>query len=228
MKYVVFMCRTIKILNSNCPRMTKTQATVKGIDLRTSRAQIFSRARSPSGRFFLCFLRQKRARKRKLRAEANYRNWKWEAKDFEKVYYRHGRQLFLTSRHGQALITFYIQFLCADWSKFETWVHVERKIYAASWISLTLTAEGDRDLCHLVMFLTVFFHWMYRMKLKSLLLFMASLFIGFLVEKYVACQSRKSDFGWHRFRFSPCLKTLKRYWPYLIPFRSCISNGKPE
>ena len=40
---------------------------------------------------------------------------------------------------------------------------------------------------------------------------MASLFIGFLVEKYVACQSRKSDFGWHRFRFSPCLmRLLKR------------------
>ena len=40
---------------------------------------------------------------------------------------------------------------------------------------------------------------------------MASLFIGFLVEKYVACQSRKSDFGWH-FRFSPCLmrKRVKR------------------
>ena len=30
---------------------------------------------------------------------------------------------------------------------------------------------------------------------------MASLFIGFLVEKYVASQSWKSDFGWHRFRF---------------------------
>ena len=41
--------------------------------------------------------------------------------------------------------------------------------------------------------------------MKSPLLFMASLFIGFLVEKCVACQSRKSDFGWHRFRFSPCL-----------------------
>ena len=37
--------------------------------------------------------------------------------------------------------------------------------------------------------------------IRSLLLFMASLFIGFLVEKYVACQCRKSDFGWHRFRF---------------------------
>ena len=41
--------------------------------------------------------------------------------------------------------------------------------------------------------------------IKSLLLFMASLFIGFLVEKYVACQSWKSDFGWHRFRFLPYL-----------------------
>ena len=29
---------------------------------------------------------------------------------------------------------------------------------------------------------------------------MASLFIRFLVEKYVACQSRKSDFEWHRLR----------------------------
>ena len=27
----------------------------------------------------------------------------------------------------------------------------------------------------------------------------------FLVERCVACQSRKSDFRWHRFRFSPCL-----------------------
>ena len=40
-----------------------------------------------------------------------------------------------------------------------------------------------------------------EIQLLSSLLFMASLFIGFLVEKCVACQSRKSDFGWHRFRF---------------------------
>ena len=31
---------------------------------------------------------------------------------------------------------------------------------------------------------------------------MASLFTGFFVEKYVTCQSQKSDFGWHRFHFS--------------------------
>ena len=39
--------------------------------------------------------------------------------------------------------------------------------------------------------------------IKSLLLFMAGFFIEFLVEKCAACQSRKSDFGWHRFCFSP-------------------------
>ena len=39
-----------------------------------------------------------------------------------------------------------------------------RKIYAASWILFTLTAEADKVLCQLVMFLTVFFHWMHKMK----------------------------------------------------------------
>ena len=167
-----------------------------------------------------------------------------------------------------------------------------QKIYAASWNLFTLTAEADRVLCQLVMFLTVFFHWMYKMKyscyqessvihgwfvywvfgwemqhletcllwqlklteffvnlwcfllsfstgcikwntaaINSLLLFMAGLFTEFLVEKCAACQSQKSDFGWHRFHFSTCWmgveKSLKRFW-FLIAFRSCISNGKPE
>ena len=38
-----------------------------------------------------------------------------------------------------------------------------RKIYAASLKLFTLTAEADRVLSQLVMFLTVFFHWMYKM-----------------------------------------------------------------
>ena len=111
------------------------------------------------------------------------------------------------SYQGHELVTLYVQFLCSDWSKFDRWVHAE--IYAASWNLFTLTAEADRVLCQLVMFLTVFFHWMYKMKRscyqESSVFFMASLFIGFLVERCVACQSRKSDSGWHRFRFSPCL-----------------------
>ena len=39
-----------------------------------------------------------------------------------------------------------------------------RKIYAASSNLFTLTAEAERVLCQLVMFLTVFFHCMYKMK----------------------------------------------------------------
>ena len=39
-----------------------------------------------------------------------------------------------------------------------------RKIYAASWNLFTLTAEADRVLCQLVMFLIVFFHLLYKMK----------------------------------------------------------------
>ena len=36
-----------------------------------------------------------------------------------------------------------------------------RKIYTASWNLFTVTAEADRVLCQLVMFLTVFFPWMF-------------------------------------------------------------------
>ena len=61
---------------------------------------------------------------------------------------------------------------------------------------------------------------------------MASLFIGFLVEKYVALAKSKSDFGWHRFRCSPCLmrKTIEKSEAILALLESfqCILNGKPE
>ena len=33
--------------------------------------------------------------------------------------------------------------------------------------TLLLIAEAHRVLCHLVMFLTVFFHWMYKMKYRA-------------------------------------------------------------
>ena len=51
-------------------------------------------------------------------------------------------------------------FFCSDWSKFDGWVM--REIYAASWDLFTLTAEANRVLCQRAMFLTVFFHWMYK------------------------------------------------------------------
>ena len=42
-----------------------------------------------------------------------------------------------------------------------------RKMYVAAWILFSLTAEADGVLCQLAMFLTVLFHWMYKMKFSS-------------------------------------------------------------
>ena len=78
-------------------------------------------------------------------------------------YYRQGRQLLLTlltmvTRWSRSTSNFYAligQNLTGEFM---------RKIYAASWNLFTLTAEADRVLCQLVMFLTVFFHWMHKMK----------------------------------------------------------------
>ena len=69
--------------------------------------------------------------------------------------------------------------------------------------------EAGKVLCHLVMFLSVFFNWMYKMKYSCYQDF--SVIPGWfvywvLVEKCAACPSqRKSDFGWNNFRFAPCL-----------------------
>ena len=102
------------------------------------------------------------------------------------------------------------------------------------------TAEADRVLCrHLVMFLTVLVHWVYKIKcswvaIKILLLFMAGLFIGCLVEICAASLShRESDFRGDRYRCSPCLmrKRVEKSQTILTcidGFRKCISTGKPE
>ena len=107
------------------------------------------------------------------------------------------------SRIGHALCPI---FMFLYWSKFDRWVHAEnlcsifKLVYFDSW--------SWQSLCQLVMFLTVFFHWMYKMKYSCYQ--ESSVIHGWfvywvLVEKCVGCQSRKSDFGWHRFCFSPCL-----------------------
>ena len=77
--------------------------------------------------------------------------------------YRQGRQLLLTfltmvTRWTRSTSNFYAligQNLAGEFM---------RKIYAASRILFTLTSEADRVLFQLVMFLTVFFHWIHKMK----------------------------------------------------------------
>ena len=77
--------------------------------------------------------------------------------------YRQGRQLLLTflamfTRWSRSTSNFYAlisQNLTGEFM---------RNIYAASSNLFTLTAEADSVLCQLVMFLTVFYHWVYKMK----------------------------------------------------------------
>ena len=79
-----------------------------------------------------------------------------------------------------------------------------RKIYASSWNLLTLTAEADRVLCQLVMFLTVFFHWMYKMKYSCYQ--ESSVIHGWFVYRV---------FGWEMRRLSK-LKILFRMESFLF------------
>ena len=108
------------------------------------------------------------------------------------------------------------------------------KIYAASWKLFTLTAEADGVLCQLVMCLTVFFHWMYKMKFSCYQ--DSSVIHGLFVYWVFGWEIRRLSKSEIRFRiasfsFSPCgrgLQSLKRYyWPYLIPFRNWIRMVSP-
>ena len=112
-----------------------------------------------------------------------------------------------------------------------------RKIYAPSWNLFTLTAEADRVLCQLVMFLPVFFHWMYKLKYSYYQ--ESSVIHGWFVYWVFVWEIRRLSKSEIRFRMASfsffhlvwCgreLKSLKRFWPHLIASKSYISNGKPE
>ena len=98
-----------------------------------------------------------------------------------------------------------------------------------------LIAEVDRVLCHVVMFLTVSFHWMYTMKYScfqdSSVIHVWFVYWVFGWEMRGLSKSLKPDCGWYRVHLAWCvrgLKSLKQFSPYLMVFRSCISTGKPE
>ena len=101
-----------------------------------------------------------------------------------------------------------------------------RKIYASSWNLLTLTAEAYRVLGQLVMLLTVFFHWMYKMKFSC---YQGSSFIHEWFVYWVfgwemrRLSKSKSYFEWHGFCFPPCLmrKRVAKSRAFLALLYSC-------
>ena len=100
---------------------------------------------------------------------------------FSQLFKNTGGKTF--SYHGHALVTLYVQFLYSDWSKFDRCVHAENSysflkvVCFDSWQSFVSTG-----------FCTGCTKWNTATN-KSLLLSIAGLFIGFLVEKCVACQN---------------------------------------
>ena len=101
----------------------------------------------------------------------------------------------------------------------------------------TLTAEADRVLCQLVMFSTVFF----PLKVQNEVQLLSRVFcyswlvclLNFCLRSVplVKVGNPISDGIVFIFHLTGCvrgMKSLKRFWHYLIAFRSWISNGKPE
>ena len=112
------------------------------------------------------------------------------------------------SRHGHALVTLYVQFLPMLISQNLT-AEFMRKVYADLETCLPMV-EADRVLFrHLVMFLTVFFHWMYKMKYRryqdSSVLHGWFVYWDFGWEMRRLSKSSGIRIKWHSFRFSPCL-----------------------
>ena len=114
------------------------------------------------------------------------------------------------SYHGHALVTIYVQFLCSDWSKFDSWVHAENLcsilnlVYFDSWSWQSFVSTCD-------VFNTGCAKWN-TAAIKSVLLFMAGLFI--CIKNKTA--NRKATWG------------LLGFWPKnasLIKVGNLISDG---
>ena len=88
------------------------------------------------------------------------------------------------SCQGHALVTLYVEFLCSDWSKFDRWVHAEN---LCSILNLVLSFVSTCDFFNCLFLLDV--QTWNTAAIKSILLFMASLFIGFLVHVLLANQN---------------------------------------
>ena len=107
------------------------------------------------------------------------------------------------SHQGHALVTFYVQFLCSDWSKFDRWVHAENLcsilnlVYFDSWSWQSFVSTCDVFNCRFPLNVQSEIQLLSRVFCCSWLVCL----LGFWLRNTSLWQSRKSDFGWHRFSF---------------------------
>ena len=139
------------------------------------------------------------------------------------------------SYHGHALVTLYVQFLCSDWSKFDRWVYAEnlcsilKLVNFDSWSWQSFVSTCDVFNCLFPLDVQNEIQLLSRVFCYSWLVCLLSFWLG--NTSLVKVGNPISDGIVFVFHLSWCvrwLKRLKRFWPYLMAFRSCISNGKSE
>ena len=106
----------------------------------------------------------------------------------------------------------------------------------------TCLAEADRVLCHLLMFLTVFFYLIYKMKYSSYhdcsVIHLWFVYCAFgwemhRLSKSLEIRFRMASFSKMSLLTCPCLRRKRveksqAILEHLMTFRSSISTGKPE
>ena len=129
------------------------------------------------------------------------------------------------SHQGHALVTLYVQFLYSDWSKFDRWVHAENLcsilnlVYFDSWSWQSFVSTCD------------VFNCLFPLNVQSEIQLLSRVFcyswlvclLGFWLRNTSLVKVRNpiSDGIVFVFHLAWCirgLKSLKRFWPYLIVF----------
>ena len=132
------------------------------------------------------------------------------------------------SHQGHALVTLYVQFLCSDWSKFDRWVHAQNlcsilklvDFDSWSWRSFVSTCDVFNCLFPLngqneIQLLSRVFCYSWRVCLLGFWLRNTSLVdVGKPISDGIVVV-------FHLARWVRGLKSLKRFWPYLIVFSAC-------
>ena len=138
------------------------------------------------------------------------------------------------SHQGHALVTLYVQFLYSDWSKFDRWVYAEKLcsilkvVYFDSWSWRSFVSTCDVLNCLFLLDGQNEIQLLSRVFCYSWLVCL----FGFWLKNTprVKVGNPTSDGIVFVFHLAWCvrgLKSLKRFWPYSIASRNCISNGKP-
>ena len=129
------------------------------------------------------------------------------------------------SYHGHTFVTLYVQFLCSDWSKFDRWVHAEhlcsilKLVYFDSWSWQSFVSTCDVFNCLFPLNVQNEIQLLSRVFCYSWLVCL----LGFWLRNtsLVKVGNPISDGIVFVFHLAWCvrgLKSLKRFWPYLIVF----------